>query len=104
MFKPNNGLTDAIPMNCWRSASKSRDNGRTPMQWDARIMRALPSRAVDWRLTTTKPNCAALDDPDSVFYTYQSPIRPQTDGTGDYGMPAHHAEVLMPPAQTLMTT
>lgn len=59
-------------------ASKSRDNGRTPMQWDAShnagFTEAEPWIGVCDNYETVNVR-AALDDPDSVFYTYQSLIR-----------------------------
>ena len=59
-------------------ASKSRDNGRTPMQWDAShnagFTEAEPWIGVCDNYETVNAR-AALDDPDSVFYTYQSLIR-----------------------------
>ena len=58
-------------------ASKSRDNGRTPMQWDAShnagFTEAEPWIGVCDNYETVNVR-AALDDPDSVFYTYQSLI------------------------------
>ncbi|EML9045180.1 alpha,alpha-phosphotrehalase [Enterobacter cloacae] len=59
-------------------ASKSRDNGRTPMQWDAShnagFTEGEPWIGVCDNYETANAR-AALDDPDSVFYTYQSLIR-----------------------------
>lgn len=59
-------------------ASKSRDNGRTPMQWDAShnagFTEGEPWIGVCDNYETVNAR-AALDDPDSVFYTYQSLIR-----------------------------
>ncbi|MDU2879381.1 MAG: alpha,alpha-phosphotrehalase, partial [Enterobacter sp.] len=59
-------------------ASKSRDNGRTPMQWDAShnagFTEAEPWIGVCDNYETVNAR-AALDDPNSVFYTYQSLIR-----------------------------
>ena len=59
-------------------ASKSRDNGRTPMQWDAShnagFTEAEPWIGVCDNYETVNAR-AALDDPDSVFYTYQTLIR-----------------------------
>ena len=59
-------------------ASKSRDNGRTPMQWDAShnagFTEAEPWIGVCDNYETVNAR-AALDDADSVFYTYQSLIR-----------------------------
>ena len=58
-------------------ASKSRDNGRTPMQWDAShnagFSEGEPWIGVCDNYETVNAR-AALDDPDSVFYTYQSLI------------------------------
>jgi len=58
-------------------ASKSRDNGRTPMQWDASHNAGFtggePWIGVCDNYETVNAR-AALDDPDSVFYTYQSLI------------------------------
>ncbi|BBJ65898.1 MULTISPECIES: alpha,alpha-phosphotrehalase [Enterobacter] len=58
-------------------ASKSRDNGRTPMQWDAShnagFTEGEPWIGVCDNYETVNAR-AALDDPDSVFYTYQSLI------------------------------
>ncbi|WP_407212758.1 alpha,alpha-phosphotrehalase [Enterobacter roggenkampii] len=59
-------------------ASKSRDNGRTPMQWDAShnagFTEGEPWIGVcdNYEIVNAR---AALDDADSVFYTYQSLIR-----------------------------
>ena len=59
-------------------ASKSRDNGRTPMQWDtshnAGFTEGEPWIGVCDNYETVNAR-TALDDPDSVFYTYQSLIR-----------------------------
>ncbi|HCM9442152.1 TPA: alpha,alpha-phosphotrehalase [Enterobacter cloacae subsp. cloacae] len=59
-------------------ASKSRDNGRTPMQWDAShnagFTEGEPWIGVCDNYETVNAR-AALDDPGSVFYTYQSLIR-----------------------------
>jgi trehalose-6-phosphate hydrolase len=59
-------------------ASKSRDNGRTPMQWDAShnagFTEGEPWIGVCDNYETVNAR-AALDDADSVFYTYQSLIR-----------------------------
>ncbi|MFH7908136.1 alpha,alpha-phosphotrehalase [Enterobacter cloacae] len=59
-------------------ASKSRDNGRTPMQWDAShnagFTEGEPWIGVCDNYETVNAR-AALDDPDSVFYAYQSLIR-----------------------------
>ncbi|WP_163281656.1 alpha,alpha-phosphotrehalase [Enterobacter cloacae] len=59
-------------------ASKSRDNGRTPMQWDAShnagFTEGEPWIGVCDNYETINAR-AALDDPDSVFYSYQSLIR-----------------------------
>ncbi|HBC0585885.1 TPA: alpha,alpha-phosphotrehalase [Enterobacter cloacae] len=59
-------------------ASKSRDNGRTPMQWDAShnagFTEGEPWIGVCDNYETVNAR-AALNDPDSVFYTYQSLIR-----------------------------
>ena len=59
-------------------ASKSRDNGRTPMQWDAShnagFTEGEPWIGVCDNYETVNAR-AVLDDPDSVFYTYQSLIR-----------------------------
>src|SRR5690606_31717190 len=59
-------------------ASKSRDNGRTPMQWDASHNAGF-TEGEQWigvcdNYETINAR-AALDDPDSVFYSYQSLIR-----------------------------
>ena len=59
-------------------ASKSRDNGRTPMQWDAShnagFTEGEPWIGVCDNYETVNAR-AALDDAASVFYTYQSLIR-----------------------------
>ncbi|MGX5871888.1 alpha,alpha-phosphotrehalase [Enterobacter cloacae] len=59
-------------------AIKSRDNGRTPMQWDAShnagFTEGEPWIGVCDNYETVNAR-AALDDPDSVFYAYQSLIR-----------------------------
>lgn len=58
-------------------ASKSRDNGRTPMQWDAShnagFTEGEPWIGVCDNYETVNAR-SALDDADSVFYTYQSLI------------------------------
>lgn len=58
-------------------ASKSRDNGRTPMQWDAShnagFTEGEPWIGICDNYETVNAR-AALDDADSVFYTYQSLI------------------------------
>lgn len=59
-------------------ASKSRDNGRTPMQWDASLHGGF-SRATPWISlcdNVEQINVAqALADPDSIFYLYQRLIQ-----------------------------
>ena len=56
-------------------APRSRDNARTPMQWDAGAERRLHHRhPVDRRSTRTTPRSTpqpALADPDSVFHHYR---------------------------------
>jgi len=55
-------------------ASKSRDNSRTPMQWDASSHAGFTTGMpwIDVSHNYHEINAAAaLDDPDSVFYTYQ---------------------------------
>jgi trehalose-6-phosphate hydrolase len=55
-------------------ASKSRDNSRTPMQWDASANAGF-THGEPWIAlcdNASEINAqAALNDPDSVFYTYQ---------------------------------
>lgn len=58
-------------------ASKSRDNGRTPMQWDATPNGGFTTGEpwIDLCDNVETLNVdAALNEPDSVFYTYQSLI------------------------------
>ncbi|PLY45974.1 alpha,alpha-phosphotrehalase [Lelliottia sp. F153] len=58
-------------------ASKSRDNSRTPMQWDATSNGGFTTGEpwIDLCDNVATLNVdAALSDPDSVFYTYQSLI------------------------------
>lgn len=58
-------------------ASKSRDNSRTPMQWDATPNGGFTTGEpwIDLCDNVATLNVdAALSDPDSVFYTYQSLI------------------------------
>ncbi len=59
-------------------ASKSRDNGRTPMQWDngenAGFTKGTPWIGLCDNYQTINAK-AAVDDPDSVFYAYQKLIR-----------------------------
>lgn len=58
-------------------ASKSRDNSRTPMQWDSSIHAGFTSGTPWINVSHNYPEinaAAALDDPDSVFYTYQQLI------------------------------
>ena len=58
-------------------ASKSRDNSRTPMQWDATPKGGFTTGEpwIDLCDNVATLNVdAALSDPDSVFYTYQSLI------------------------------
>ena len=58
-------------------ASKSRDNSRTPMQWDATPNGGFTTGEpwIDLCNNVATLNVdAALSDPDSVFYTYQSLI------------------------------
>lgn len=58
-------------------ASKSRDNGRTPMQWDATPNGGFTTGEPWIDLCDNVENInvdAAVNDPDSVFYTYQSLI------------------------------
>ena len=58
-------------------ASKSRDNGRTPMQWDdsenGGFTQGTPWIAMGDNVSTVNA-AAALADPDSVFYCYQKLI------------------------------
>lgn len=59
-------------------ASKSRDNGRTPMQWDDSEYAGFTSgtpwigMSPDYRKINAKQ---AVADPDSIFYTYQKMIK-----------------------------
>lgn len=59
-------------------ASKSRDNSRTPMQWD-NTANAGFSQGKPWiEVANNYPKInvkAALDDPNSIFYCYQSLIK-----------------------------
>ncbi|MCS3433294.1 alpha,alpha-phosphotrehalase [Klebsiella sp. BIGb0407] len=58
-------------------ASKSRDNSRTPMQWDAGEHAGFTTGTPWIDVSHNYPEinaAAALDDPDSVFYTYQQLI------------------------------
>lgn len=59
-------------------ASKSRDNSRTPMQWNSSPQAGF-TRGTPWiGVCDNYPEInarAALDNPDSVFYTYQHLIR-----------------------------
>ncbi|AQX92348.1 glycoside hydrolase family 13 protein [Lactiplantibacillus plantarum] len=61
-----------------RLAARSRDNSRTPMQWDTEVNAGF-SDAAPW--LTVNPNyrqinaAAALADPDSVWYYYQHLIQ-----------------------------
>ncbi|HAZ55394.1 MAG TPA: alpha,alpha-phosphotrehalase [Franconibacter helveticus] len=59
-------------------ASKSRDNSRTPMQWDdgdnGGFTTGTPWLGVNPNYRTINAK-AALEDPDSVFYAYQKLIR-----------------------------
>lgn len=59
-------------------ASKSRDNSRTPMQWD-NTANAGFSQGKPWiEVANNYPKInvkAALDDPNSIFYCYQTLIR-----------------------------
>ena len=58
-------------------ASKSRDNSRTPMQWDATPNAGFTVGEPWIGLCDNYPEInasAALSDPDSVFYTYQALI------------------------------
>jgi len=59
-------------------ASKSRDNSRTPMQWDASANGGFTT-GEPWIALGDNANAitveAALADPDSVFYTYQALIQ-----------------------------
>lgn len=59
-------------------ASKSRDNSRTPMQWDNTVNAGF-SQGKPWIEVAnnySKINVkAALDDPNSIFYCYQTLIR-----------------------------
>ena len=55
-------------------ASKSRDNSRTPMQWDTSTHAGFTTGTPWIDVSHNYPEinaAAALDDPDSVFYTYQ---------------------------------
>jgi len=58
--------------------AKSRDNARTPMQWDDSLQAGFTS-GTPW--IKVNPNCReinvrqALADPDSIFYYYQKLIR-----------------------------
>ncbi len=72
-------------------ASKSRDNGRTPMQWDTSLHGGF-SRATPWISLCDNVEQVnveqALSDPDSVFYLYQRLIQLRKTQpvitTGDY--------------------
>ncbi|OCG34315.1 alpha,alpha-phosphotrehalase [Gilliamella sp. Gris1-4] len=59
-------------------ASKSRDNSRTPMQWDNSANAGF-TKGKPWiEVANNYPQInvkAALDDPDSVFYCYQTLIK-----------------------------
>ncbi len=59
-------------------ASKSRDNGRTPMQWDGSenggFTHGTPWIGMSENYATINAE-AAIADPDSVFYTYQHLIQ-----------------------------
>ncbi|MCX8731232.1 alpha-glucosidase C-terminal domain-containing protein, partial [Gilliamella sp. B2969] len=59
-------------------ASKSRDNSRTPMQWD-NTANAGFSQGKPWiEVANNYPKInvkAALDDPNSIFYCYQTLIK-----------------------------
>ena len=59
-------------------ASKSRDNSRTPMQWDNTVNAGF-SQGKPWiEVANNYPKInvkAALDDPNSIFYCYQTLIR-----------------------------
>jgi trehalose-6-phosphate hydrolase len=59
-------------------ASKSRDNGRTPMQWDASenagFTEGTPWIGMSRNYETINAE-AAIADPDSIFYTYQKLIQ-----------------------------
>lgn len=80
-------------------ASKSRDNGRTPMQWDASpnagFTEGTPWIGMSPHYETVNAE-AALADPDSVFYAYQKLIQLRKSHLiltyGDYQdlMPDHH--------------
>lgn len=58
-------------------ASKSRDNSRTPMQWDASEHAGFTTGTPWIDVSHNYPDinaAAALEDPDSVFYTYRQLI------------------------------
>ena len=59
-------------------ASKSRDNSRTPMQWDNTVNAGF-SQGKPWiEVANNYPKInvkAALDDPNSIFYCYQTLIK-----------------------------
>lgn len=82
-------------------ASKSRDNSRTPMQWDSSPHSGF-TKGTPWiGVCENYPEInarAAMDNPDSVFYTYQHLIRLRKTHPvitwGDY-------EDLLPDAPTL---
>ena len=73
----DHGLTPETALNILHA--KSRDNARTPMQWDASPQAGFSSAAEPW--IKVNPNyahinvSAALADPDSIFYYYQKLIQ-----------------------------
>lgn len=75
-FTERKGLTPEYTLACL--GRKSRDNARTPMQWDASENAGF-TKGKPW--IGVNPNCkqinaeAAIADPDSVFYYYQKLIR-----------------------------
>ncbi|MWN90174.1 alpha,alpha-phosphotrehalase [Gilliamella sp. Pra-s65] len=59
-------------------ASKSRDNSRTPMQWDNSANAGFTQGRSWIEIANNYPQInvkAALDDPDSIFYCYQTLIK-----------------------------
>ena len=80
---------------CWpRCARVSRDNARTPMQWDASPQAGFTTGTPWMAVNPNYPEinaAAAVDDPDSVFHHYRAADRAAAHRAGGGPRRLHHA-------------